>query len=138
MENSRAGGEAPGEEQLRAEAWRTVEELNRLWTGAGQPEGLAGYFHPRMISLTAGQPERLESGETSVRDWAAFARSARIHRWETDSPEVRLFLAGQAAVVSYRYTIEFTMEGKRIENQGWDLLVLVRERERWWVVADYH
>lgn len=118
---------------VEQEIWTTIRALNDAWT-QGHPDDLADYFHPRMVAVTPVDRLRREGAEACLAGWKGFADAARIHRWQEFDPLIRIF--GDAAVVAYYYEIDFEMGGRHIEQAGRDLFFLIRESERWWVVAD--
>ncbi len=120
-----------------AAAWQTVQELNRAWTSEGHPELLREYFHPRMVVIDPVKRERTEGGAAAVADWTAFTEAARIRWFRERDPKVEVYGGGRFAVVTYYYEMAYDMGGRAIETSGRDLMALVKEGDRWWVVADH-
>lgn len=117
----------------KAEIWETVRIANDAWT-KGDPTDLTNFFHPHMIAITPTVRGRLESGASCVAGWKKFREGAQIHSWKEVSPVINLF--GDAAVVAYEYEMEVTMAGKKVGLTGRDMMFVVREGGKWWVVAD--
>lgn len=123
-------------ERVKADIWRTVQDLNRLWTIEDDSDKLAEYFHKNMVAVTPTDRQRLEGREACVAAWKAFSERTRIYSWNEIDPRIDLFGDGAFAVVTYYYEISFDSGGKRLEHGGRDMMCLVLDEERWWVVAD--
>lgn len=115
------------------EIWTTLRALNDAWT-KGHPERLVDYFHPQMLAITPVDRQRRDGAAECIAGWQGFAESTHIHHWRELNPAIRVF--GNAAVVAYDYDIAFDMGGKRFEEGGRDMFFFVREKSRWWAVAD--
>ena len=115
------------------EVWATVRALNDAWTRA-DGSGLVAFFHERMVAIVPGSRERLVGRAACVASWKAFAAAAVIHEWKEIDPLVEVF--GDAAVVTYEYEASVTMGGRDLTLRGRDMMTLVREGGRWWLIAD--
>ena len=121
------------EQATKAEVIAFIKALNETWT-KGDGSGLAEYFHPRMVAITATDQDILYGRNACLELWQSFAQSAQIHRWEELEPDVKFY--GDTAIVTYYYDMSFDMDGERYDMGGRDMLVLVKENGRWWAVAD--
>ena len=121
------------DDPVRAEIWATVRAMNDAWT-RGDPDGLVRYFHPDMIAITPAVRERVEGGAACLAGWKAYAEATRILRWEELDPVIRVY--GDAAVVAYYYDMSVETGGRTTDLRGRDMFFFVRERGRWWAVAD--
>jgi hypothetical protein len=124
------------ESQVRAEVWKTVQDLNRAWAAEGNAEKLREYFHQNMVAITPSDRERRVGREACVAGWKAFADAAKIHFWKEIDPQINLYGDGKFAVVTYYYDMSFELGGQTIAARGRDMFVLVCEAGRWLVVAD--
>ena len=61
---------------------------------------------------------------------------ADVLDWQERDAKVQLYAEGKAAVVTYEYTVRCRMKGAEVELEGRDMMVLVEEQGRWWLVAD--
>lgn len=115
------------------EIWSTIRTLNDAWT-QGQPDELRHYFHPQMVAITASDRQRRIGAAACIAGWKAFSEMADIRSWHETDPLVQVF--GDAAVVSYYYEMSCVLAGQDINFSGRDMFFLIRENNRWWVVAD--
>jgi len=122
--------------KIKQEVWETVQALNRLWTVEGKTGDLTGYFHERMVAITPTDRLRREGGAACVAGWKGFTDAAKIHYWKEIDPKIELFGNGTFAVVTYYFDMSFDMGGQSITMGGRDMMSLVNEDGRWWVVAD--
>jgi ketosteroid isomerase-like protein len=118
---------------LELEVWGTIEAMNRCWTG-GDPAGLRDYFHETAVAITPADSPPLVGRDACVAAWRHYARTTRILSWETHDARVQVY--GDCAVATYRYEMVCERDGKRFHPAGRDMMFLVREEGRWWVVAD--
>jgi hypothetical protein len=118
---------------VQQEIWATVRALNDAWT-KGRPDDLVDYFHPQMIAITPTDRHRREGGATCLAGWKGFAEAATIHRWREIDPVIHVY--GDSAVVAYDFDMSFDMNGQTITLGGRDMFFFVREKGRWWAVAD--
>jgi len=122
--------------KTETEVWNTVRELNRCWT-CGDPaelDKLADYFHDEMVAITTTNRFRLEGKEACLRGWQGFARSVKIHSWKETDPKVQIF--GNTAVVTYYFDMAFGLAGQTIHMEGRDMFTLIKENNKWLVIAD--
>jgi ketosteroid isomerase-like protein len=111
----------------------TVTALNDCWTG-GHPADLVRYFHENIVAITPANRLPLVGRDACVEAWTQYTQVAKIAAWRTDDVQVRVH--GDTAIVTYLYELECEVEGRRAKPAGRDMLVMVRENGRWWVVAD--
>lgn len=117
----------------RQEIWATVRALNDAWT-KGRPDDLVNYFHPQMIAITPTDRHRREGGAACLAGWKGFAEAATIHHWKEIAPVIHVY--GNCAVVAYDFDMSFDMNGQTIAMGGRDMFFFVKEKGRWWAVAD--
>ena len=121
------------DDPMKREVWETVCRLNDCWT-KGDARDLVNFFHRDMVAITPTDRSRREGREACVAGWAGFAAAAQIHHFHPADPRIQLY--GETAVVTYYYDMSFEMGGPTIAASGRDMMVLVKEAGRWWVVAD--
>ncbi len=121
------------DDPVQHEIWTTVRALNDAWT-KGDPDDLAGYFHEGMLAITPADRRRLDGGAACLAGWKGFSSAAKIRRWEEIDPVIRVY--GEAAVVAYDYELTCDAGGEDAVLGGRDMMFLVRDEERWWVVGD--
>jgi hypothetical protein len=124
------------QKKVKAEVWKTVQELNQLWTIRNQPDQLANYFHRHMVAISPSARQRLEGREACVAAWKAFADSVKILRWRETDPLVEMFGDNNLAVVTYYYEMSCEMQGQPLTFSGRDMFTMVNENGKWWVASD--
>lgn len=113
-----------------------VREMNRLWTETWDEKGFSRFIHPDATAIAPTTPGRLEGRDAYVAGWKGFVQAAKIHEWKESGHRVSFFCRGTCAVLSYFFTIRFSMNGQEVTMKGRDLFTLVKQRGRWLVVAD--
>jgi hypothetical protein len=119
------------ESGIQEEIWRTVQLLNRTWI-EGEPEELARFFHKDVVISKPDFSIIGRGREVCIQSYIDFCSHARIRNFRETDPEV--FLYGAAAVVTYRFEVEYEMNGKEYHDTGTEFLTLVRDGEGWCVV----
>jgi ketosteroid isomerase-like protein len=116
------------------EIWAIVQALNRAWTVENDPDRLTEFFHPKMVAITPVDRLRRLGQSECMAGWKEFTKACRVLWWKEAEPAVEVF--GDCAVVTYYFEMEYELEGRAIRSAGRDMMTLVREDDRWWVVAD--
>ena len=124
-----------GPEETRI--WKTIIEMNRLWTDRNEPKSLCQWFHPHMIAACAGETDFRIGQDMCVDGWKGFCERVSDLSFKETSPVVRFYGGGSTAIVAYKFNCSFTMNGAKTELFGRDLFTLVKENDRWQVVADH-
>jgi len=114
----------------------TLKNMNRCWTETWDEEGFRQYIHPDAVAIVPTTPGRLEGQEAYIAGWKGFATSATIRAWTETDHRVQIYADGKCAVVTYLFSINFTMGGQEQAMWGRDMLFLIRENDRWFVTAD--
>ena len=121
---------------IKEEIQETIGAMNRCWTETWDEGRFREYIHPDAVAIVPTQPGRLEGREAYVAGWRGFAENAKISDWSESGHQVQLYADGKCAVVTYFFTIRFEMCGQVQIMNGRDMFFLVRESNRWLVVAD--
>ncbi|MBU0742352.1 nuclear transport factor 2 family protein [bacterium] len=118
---------------VETEVWDPVEALNRCWT-TGSAADLRDYFHETMVAITPADRMPLLGREACVSAWTEYAETTKIISWQTHNPNIRVY--GDTAIVTYSYEMRCERAGMSFRPSGRDMIVLVRDAGRWWVIAD--
>ncbi|MEK6371706.1 MAG: nuclear transport factor 2 family protein [Acidobacteriota bacterium] len=108
-----------------------VEQITAAWI-AGRFDELREYFHPDVVLAQPGFAGRTVGREALIASYADFAREATIHSLTTG--EIHIDRAGDSAVTTMPWTMDYEFGGQRYEEKGWDLLVFGRREGKWIVV----
>jgi hypothetical protein len=114
----------------------TIHEMNRCWTKMWDEARFREYIHPDAVAIVPTTPGCLEGRDAYVAGWRCFVEAASIHSWTESDLRVRIHASGSSAVVTYLFTISFTMGGQPVTMKGRDMLFLIRDVRQWLVVAD--
>ena len=61
---------------------------------------------------------------------------AEIRSWKEIDPKIQLYADDRVAIVTYYYEMDCIMGGQQMHLTGRDMLTLVNENGKWWLVAD--
>jgi len=124
------------EKRITDEVLVTVRAMNGCWTEGWHEEQFRHYIHSDAVAIVPTAPGRLEGIEAYVAGWRGFAEAAVIHEWKETDHKVRIYAGGRCAVVTYLFSITFTMGIVKQTMLGRDMFFLVKEGLKWLVVAD--
>ena len=114
--------------------WRAVQAANAAWV-AGRPQEVGRLFHPDVLVVTPDFRSRVVGRAGMVASFAEFVARAKIHAFEEHEHAVTLLpQAGGAAMVSYRFSIRYEMDGAIQDERGQEVLLLTPSAQGWQVV----
>ena len=116
------------------QAWATVQAVNRAWAVHRSVDSLRPYFHPRFVGIYP-DGQRLEGVEAVLNSYAGFLGAATVNRFREERPTIQVFGGDMFVVVTYVYDMEYVQGGRTIPTRGHDMYALVKEGDRWLVVA---
>jgi uncharacterized protein (TIGR02246 family) len=113
------------------EAWEVVRRINAAWL-EGHPEQLPELFHDRVVVVGPDGTRYGEGKDAVVESYRQFIQQATIGDFRESDGKVDLH--DTVAVVSYRFDIEYTIEGKTSREHGREVMVLEKHDGRWLAV----
>lgn len=105
-----------------------IDLINRTWL-KGDPADLERFFHPDVVIQPPGPGPRVHGRDPCIASYEAFAREAKVRRFEPETAEIDVF--GDTAVATYRYRIVYEIGGRNYDENGGELLVFLREMDGW-------
>ena len=114
--------------QAEQELWNLVLDSNRRWL-SGEPRALSRVYREDAVMATPGFAQRLRGRETLVQSYIEYNERAKTHGFVESEPAVDLF--GDAAVVTYRFTVRYEIAGVVHDESGHEVLMFVRTDGRW-------
>jgi hypothetical protein len=108
-----------------------VRGINEAWLER-RPADLARFLHDEIVMAPPGFQGHVRGRQAAVDSYEQFAAAATVHAADFDEPNVQAW--GDTAVATYRFTLDYAMGGVRIQDTGWDVLVLRRAADTWQVV----
>ena len=115
-------------ERDREEITRILKEINRAWT-SGKAGELDQYFHEDMIIAQPDFGVRGEGKNACVNSYREFAGMANIQGFKESDHVVLVW--GDTAVASYKFEIEYELDGQAHQDSGYDLFVFARQDGTW-------
>jgi len=113
-----------------------IRSMNRCWTESWNEPAFRHYIHQDAVAIVPTTPGRLDGREAYVAGWKGFALAATINSWTETDHRVQFYGEGKCAVVTYLFSITFSMGGQEQTLRGRDMFFLVREDDHWLVAAD--
>jgi ketosteroid isomerase-like protein len=116
------------EESQRDAAAATMRRINRAWLD-GQVKDLEPLVHPEIVMVFPGFSGRVQGRQDFLAGFSDFCQSAKIHEFREDDYQVDV--AGDMAVVTFRYEMVYERSGRRFRSTGRDLWVFQSQGRAW-------
>lgn len=121
------GDEWQAREQIR----RVLAGINGTWT-RGRPEDMAPYLDDDVVLVQPGFQERSEGRAAALASYREFVEQAATRDYRESDVSIRVW--GDTAVATYRFAIDYEMEGRTLHDVGYDVFVLHHKGGRWRMV----
>lgn len=115
-------------ERDREEIVNVLRAINAAWTKGNTGE-LNKYFHEDMVIAQPGFGIHGEGRAACVNSYMEFADMASIQELKESQHVVLVW--GGTAVASYKFEIDYEIDGQSHQDAGYDLFVFTREKGTW-------
>ena len=105
-----------------------LRKLNRAWIN-NRAEELKSMLHEDMVIVAPDFQVPASGREACAKSYADFTARAEVKELRESGFWTRSW--GDAAMVSYRFDLKYTMDGKDHADAGRDLFLLVRVGDGW-------
>lgn len=119
------------EDSKREGAAATMRRINRAWLD-GLIEELTPMIHPEIVIVLPGFSGQMQGREDFLAGFRDFCQNARIQEFREQDHQVDV--AGDIAVVTFRYDMVYERSGKRSRSSGRDLWVF-QNRDGAWIAV---
>ncbi len=119
------------------EVWSTVLTFAETWADKGDANALRGVFHESMVTVSPADRDPIHGREANIAAYERFLSSAKVTDWHFTDQHIQLLNDEQTAVVTFVFSVTMLENNDTVTATGRDLLVLVKEQGKWWVVADH-
>ncbi|TAM84758.1 MAG: nuclear transport factor 2 family protein [Acidobacteria bacterium] len=109
-------------------AEQAMRQINRAWLD-GKVEDLAPRLHSDIVMVLRGWTGRVRGKQGFLAGFREFLQSSRIH--EFNEQDIQVDVAGNAAVVTFRYEMVYERSNARFRSTGRDLWVLQHQGNSW-------
>ena len=116
------------DESKRESATAAMHEINRAWLD-GRVEELAPLVHAEIVTVFPDFAGRMQGREALLAGFRDFCGSATIEEFKEHDQQVDV--AGDTAVITFRYEIVYERSGGRYRAGGRDLWVFEQQDGAW-------
>jgi ketosteroid isomerase-like protein len=116
------------EESKREGAAAAIRRINQAWLD-GRVEDLAPLVHPEIVIAVPGFAARVQGRDQFLAGFRDFCQNATIQQFREHDEQVDV--AGDTAVVTFRYEMVYERSGERYHASGRDLWVFQNQAETW-------
>src|SRR5207302_4639648 len=119
------------DESKRDDPAATMRRINQAWLN-GRVDDLEPMIHPDVVMVLPGIVGRIQGRGQFLAGFGDFTDNARIHEFREH--DLQVDVAGQVAVVSFRYDMVYERSGSRYRVTGRDLWIF-QQQDRTWVAV---
>jgi len=105
-----------------------MRRINRAWLD-GRVEDLRPMLHPEIVMVMPGFAGRGQGSEQFLAGFHDFCQNAKVHEFQEQDQQVDV--AGDTAVVSFRFEMVYERAGGRYRSTGRDLWVFQGQGGEW-------
>jgi ketosteroid isomerase-like protein len=116
------------DESKLEDAAAAMRLINHAWRN-GQVEDLAPLVHPEIVMVFPDFTGRIQGREDFLSGFRDFCQNATIQEFRDHDQHVDV--AGDTAVVTFRYDMVYARSGKRYRSTGRDLWVFQKQGRVW-------
>ena len=116
------------DESKREDAAAAMRVINQAWLD-GQIEDLAPMVHPEIVMVFPNFAGRIQGRKDFLAGFRDFCQNASIQEFRERDQQVDV--AGDTAVVTFRYDMVYERSGKRYCATGRDLWVFQKQGRAW-------
>lgn len=116
------------EESKRENAATAMRLINQVWRD-GQVEDLAPMLHPEIVMVLPDFTGTIQGREDFLAGFRDFRQNATIQEFREHDHHVNV--AGDTAVVTFRYDMVYERSGQRYRSTGRDLWVFQKQASAW-------
>lgn len=106
----------------------TMDRINRAWLG-GTIQDLSLLVHPQIVMVLPGFAARVQGRDAFLAGFQDFCSNATVLEFNEHDRQVDV--AGETAVISFRYEMVYERASTRSRAMGRDLWVFEGGREGW-------
>ena len=116
------------DESKREDAATAMRQINRVWLD-GQVQDLAPMVHSEIVMVFPDFAGRIQGREDFLAGFRDFIQNATIQEFREHDHQVDV--AGDTAVVTFRYDMVYERSGERYRSTGRDLWVFQHQGLAW-------
>jgi hypothetical protein len=116
------------EESRREDVIAAMRQINQAWL-SGRVQDLAPLVHSEIVMVFPGFSGTIQGREAFLAGFDDFCQNATIHEFREHDDHVDV--AGETAVVSFRYDMVYERSGGRYKCTGRDLWVFQKRDGSW-------
>ena len=116
------------DESKREDAAAAMRQINQAWL-SGQVEDVAPMVHPEIVMVFPDFAGRIQGREDFLAGFRDFRQNATMQEFREHDHQIDV--AGDTAVVTFRYDMVYERSGKRYRATGRDLWVFQKQGESW-------
>jgi uncharacterized protein (TIGR02246 family) len=110
---------------------RVIRQINDAWT-SGNPDEVAGSFHPSMVMVHPGDAPRVVGRDACVKSYVDYCENAETRRFDAEESQVDLY--GDTAVTTTTFEIDYAIGSDVYSEKGQDILVFQKHDGAWLVI----
>ncbi|SPE33014.1 conserved hypothetical protein [Candidatus Sulfopaludibacter sp. SbA3] len=115
-------------ESTRENAAAALRQINQAWLD-GRVQDMEPLLHPEIVMAIPGFTGSVQGREEFLAGFRDFRDNSTIHEYSQRDQQVDV--AGDTAVITFRYEMVYERSGQRSRSTGRDLWVFQRQNGAW-------
>jgi hypothetical protein len=107
---------------------RQMQRINRAWLD-GNVETLTPMVHPEVVMALPGFTGRMQGRDVLLAGFRDFCQNAKVHEFRDH--DYQSDVAGDTAVVTFKYDMVYERSGEQYRANGRDLWVFQSQGSEW-------
>ncbi|MHC4520018.1 MAG: pyridoxamine 5'-phosphate oxidase family protein [Planctomycetota bacterium] len=116
-------------EDTKRQLWQMVQTINRTCREGKGFDRLAGFFRDNVVVVPPGFTARAEGKAVCLKSYEDACSKMAFEKLEASDQQIDVF--GSTAVVAYKYDCIWEYRGKKLEDDGHEILVCTQDDGTW-------
>lgn len=113
----------------KSQLWQTVQTIHRTCREGRGFDRLAGFFHDDVVVVPPGFTVRAEGKAVCLKSYEDACSQMTFEKLDASDEQIDVY--GSTAVVAYKYESIWEYQGKRMEDDGHEILVFTQDDGNW-------
>jgi len=122
--------------KTKNEIKQILKSFDEVYAREGSNDELSNFLHKNIFIITPDEAKRVNGKIECISTWKKRYSGKKIYSWNAYDHEIHVYGNGEFAVMSYYFDMIYDVKGKKTNYKGRDMIVLVKENEKWLIVAD--
>jgi general stress protein 26 len=116
-------------DETKTKVLHAIETINNTFKRGTGFERLGSLFHDDVVMVLPGFAARMQGRDVCLKSYEDTCSQMKFHKLDALDEHVDVY--GSTAVVSYKYEYTWEYHGKKLDDDGHEIMVFVRDGDDW-------